>query len=246
MYNLWAGDLNRNQLNFIKQLVIEFTEDVEKMFKETEYTMNLHLLIHLVDCFLKFGPLKEFNCFFYEHLNGIIIKYVHSPNAINTQLMNHYIEKFNLDMQKERVTNDDKEEPFGKFKVNDQIRYKKIKIKKKIYTSTETEKRNRCKDYFVKMTDDKYCVINRIFERDNDCFLSCSSIHSTPFSFKYNQHNLKLNYLFEVQIKNDSIVYNKSEIKKQMTFMSKFDEYSSKISFPRIGFLIDTQIIHHN
>lgn len=51
-------------------------------------TLNLHQLVHLVDCVKQTGPLFVNNCFIFEDLNGFIVKHIHGTQGIDTQLVN--------------------------------------------------------------------------------------------------------------------------------------------------------------
>jgi len=48
---------------------------------------NEHLLLHICDQVLNWGPLFSHNCFLYEGQNRLMLKMLHSPNQIVNQLV---------------------------------------------------------------------------------------------------------------------------------------------------------------
>ncbi|XP_033725860.1 uncharacterized protein LOC117315674 [Pecten maximus] len=65
-----------------------FVENFERLYEARYTTLNLHQLIHLVDCVRHTGPLFVNNCFIFEDLNGYIIKHVHGTQGVENQLVN--------------------------------------------------------------------------------------------------------------------------------------------------------------
>ena len=65
-----------------------FVENFERLYEKRFTTLNLHQLVHLVDCVKHTGPLFSNNCFIFEDLNGYIIKHVHGTQSVEMQLIN--------------------------------------------------------------------------------------------------------------------------------------------------------------
>ena len=49
--------------------------------------MNVHMLKHLPECVLHWGPLWVYSCFKFESANGHLKVHYHGTKAMNTQVM---------------------------------------------------------------------------------------------------------------------------------------------------------------
>lgn len=57
--------------------------DYQKYYGKTSMTMNLHCLLHLIECVEDLGPLWAYSMFSFESFNGTLKKYGYSTNVIN-------------------------------------------------------------------------------------------------------------------------------------------------------------------
>ena len=55
--------------------------------------MNLHVHLHLKECFLDYGPLHAFWAFPFEHFNGLLESYFTNKKAIEEQIMRKFCQE---------------------------------------------------------------------------------------------------------------------------------------------------------
>lgn len=65
-----------------------FVENYERLYEVRYATLNLHQLVHLVDCVKHTGPVFVNNCFIFEDLNGYLLKHIHGTQGVENQLGN--------------------------------------------------------------------------------------------------------------------------------------------------------------
>lgn len=53
---------------------------------ENFLTMNVHLLSHLHECVLDWGPLWAYSCFYFEGMNGQLKRFFHGTREMNKQV----------------------------------------------------------------------------------------------------------------------------------------------------------------
>lgn len=87
---LWEGNITKNDLDSISQLLKLFVNDIDRLYGEKEHTPNMHNIIHLSLCVFNLGPLKEYNAFIFEHFNSYLKKFTHSSYAVNHQIAEDY------------------------------------------------------------------------------------------------------------------------------------------------------------
>lgn len=239
---LWNG-VTKKELSFIEELIKSFLIDIEKIYGQTEYTANTHLLIHLVSCVQWFGPLKEYNAFLFEHLNGIIKKYGRSPYALNKQICNEYILNFKMKLN-EKCENKEK-----KIKITGKNSIESLTIDGKKFTTIGSE--TKMSDYFVKTKTGKFYAVKRFFKRSliedqKDLFFEGLEIKTSPFNFNYKKNLLDLDYIKNCEVTETSNVHNINLIEKKVHFVPQFQKGSSKFEYLRKGHLIELTHVHHN
>ncbi|KAK3919910.1 Halomucin [Frankliniella fusca] len=74
------------QLNRAEVMLNEYVRDFHRLYGVRYMGMNVHLLLHLVDCVRDLGPLWVYSCFFFEDLNGQLVKLIHSPHQPGIQI----------------------------------------------------------------------------------------------------------------------------------------------------------------
>lgn len=57
-----------------------FVRDIKKLYGDSEYTYNVHNLLHLVLCVRRWGPLWATSAFPFENYNGFLANCVHGSN----------------------------------------------------------------------------------------------------------------------------------------------------------------------
>lgn len=70
-------------------LLLNFCKSFQQLYPDS-CTPNMHLHLHLKDCFMDYGPPHAFWCFAFERYNGILGSYSTNKKAIEEQLMRKF------------------------------------------------------------------------------------------------------------------------------------------------------------
>lgn len=88
IYNLSKEGISENELKNAEMCHFKFVENFENLYSARFLTMNCHQLLHITDCVRANGPLFVNNCFVFEDLNGYVLKHIHGPTGVETQIIN--------------------------------------------------------------------------------------------------------------------------------------------------------------
>lgn len=88
IYLLSKENITETDLKVAEGALFLFVECFQNLYELRYSTLNLHQLVHLVDCVKHTGPLFVNNCFIFEDLNGYVVKHIHGTQGIDTQLVN--------------------------------------------------------------------------------------------------------------------------------------------------------------
>lgn len=91
IYTLLQPSISSNDLNETKEKLRNFVSCYEKHYGKIAMTMNVHSLLHLVDCVIHFGPLWCFSMFPFESYNGLLKSFVVAPTDVLYQITTRYI-----------------------------------------------------------------------------------------------------------------------------------------------------------
>ena len=81
-----VDDVNSADLFFL-----QFCRRFEVLYGKKHCTPNMHLHLHLKQCFLDFGPPHAFWCFAFERYNGILGSYHTNNRSIECQFMKKFL-----------------------------------------------------------------------------------------------------------------------------------------------------------
>lgn len=85
--------ITQNDLHTAKTKLQDFVMKYEIYYGKTSMTMNVHTLLHLVECVQHMGPLWAYSMFVFESFNGRLKKFgQNSPNVINQIVEKMYIQ----------------------------------------------------------------------------------------------------------------------------------------------------------
>ena len=70
---------------------MDFCKLFEQLYGQRNYTINMHLHAHLMECVLDFGPVYSFWLFSFERLNGVLGSYHTNCKNISLQLMRRFM-----------------------------------------------------------------------------------------------------------------------------------------------------------
>lgn len=91
IYVLLQPSISDNELNECERKIKKFVYQYEKYYGKTNMTMNVHCLLHLVQCVRDFGPLWTFSMFSFESYNGLLKSFVVAPTDVLHQLVTRYV-----------------------------------------------------------------------------------------------------------------------------------------------------------
>lgn len=81
-----SSSVSENMIKESRRLLNEYVKQFEVLYGKKHLTCNLHLLRHLADEVIKFGPLWTVTCFIFENLNGILKSFVHGTRYAELQI----------------------------------------------------------------------------------------------------------------------------------------------------------------
>ncbi|KAL5016753.1 hypothetical protein ScPMuIL_006342 [Solemya velum] len=85
--SLLAGDVvTFRDISFAEELLKDFCRVFPIIYGVQKQTMNLHLLRHLPECVMLYGPLFHFSCFGFESMNSHLKSMFHGSRHINSQI----------------------------------------------------------------------------------------------------------------------------------------------------------------
>lgn len=94
MYTLLQEKITKNELMLVDVQLKKFVDEYEILYGETSMTMNVHCLLHVVECVKNLGPLWAHSMFSFESYNGTLTKYGKSPNNVLNQVVEKVVLNF--------------------------------------------------------------------------------------------------------------------------------------------------------
>lgn len=83
--------LQESDIVVADMLLLKFCKDFETLYGKDRCTPNLHLHLHLKQCFLDYGPAHSFWCYSFERYNGLLGSYSTNNKAVEVQIMRKFI-----------------------------------------------------------------------------------------------------------------------------------------------------------
>lgn len=84
------NSISLKEVKEAKELLIRFVTYVQFYFGESAMTYNCHLMLHLIDNLLNFGPLWTNDVFQFENENRFLLNMKQSPTHIDVQICKRY------------------------------------------------------------------------------------------------------------------------------------------------------------
>lgn len=94
IYILSQEKISKEELKIADEKLKKFVFDYEVLYGKSNMTMNVHCLVHLVECVKNLGPLWSHSMFAFESFNGTLAKYGKSPNNIVNQVVERVVLSF--------------------------------------------------------------------------------------------------------------------------------------------------------
>ncbi|XP_034944902.1 uncharacterized protein [Chelonus insularis] len=66
-----------------------FVRDIKELYRDRQYTYNVHQLLHLTLCIERWGPLWSTSAFPFENVNGMLAKCVHGTKNLGQEMANN-------------------------------------------------------------------------------------------------------------------------------------------------------------
>lgn len=78
--------ISKTEIDVAERLLLRFSQQWDQLYPVRRMTLNLHQLVHLADDVRKLGPLYGHSCFFFEELNGFLMKQISGTQHIDNQI----------------------------------------------------------------------------------------------------------------------------------------------------------------
>ena len=82
--------ITRDEIDSVDLYLLHFCKSFQRLYGNECFTPNLHLHMHLKECFTAFGPSHSFWCFPFERYNGLLGSYSTNKKAIEVQVMRKF------------------------------------------------------------------------------------------------------------------------------------------------------------
>ncbi|XP_066274298.1 uncharacterized protein [Branchiostoma lanceolatum] len=89
MYILLKDSITEADLQKADDLLKQFVEGYGKqhMYGSTRVSLNVHSLLHYVNTVRELGPLWAHSCFFFEDVNGQVLRLIHGTQGVEEQVL---------------------------------------------------------------------------------------------------------------------------------------------------------------
>ena len=88
---LLQKSISKEQLEIADSLLTRYVIYFQKYFGKENMVLNVHLLTHITQGVLNWGPLWTHNCFLYEGKNRNMLQMYQSPNQVVKQLVRKFV-----------------------------------------------------------------------------------------------------------------------------------------------------------
>lgn len=101
IYILLKPTISNDELEEVEKTLERFVINYQVYYGKENMTMNIHQLLHLVDCVRNFGPLWTFSMFPFEAYNGLLKSFIVAPTDILHQLTMRYVGYKTVNLKKD-------------------------------------------------------------------------------------------------------------------------------------------------
>lgn len=232
VYLLLKSTIPNNALTETERNLKIFVKQYEEFYGEVSMTMNVHSLLHLVNCVRDFGPLWSFSMFPFESYNGLLKSFVVAPTDILHQISLRYMCYKTINCKREKEISEtalfkneidmpinphymDAIEEAGLNQLTEIKCYSTFKKKGILYTSTSYTKAKKTTDYFVSILEEMLGAVHFYFLCDYQRYAiierldKCESLYQfIRFKFTGEYAVITADQINDIYIKIESLKQN--------------------------------------
>lgn len=189
IYTLLNIKITPNDLITTQNKLREFVNKFEKLYGAVHVTMNIHLLLHMVQCVIDVGPLWTQSMFALEANNGVLAKYVTGTRKVLHQIAQKYTlsQKFKfvntnkqpdapefLSQRKLHAPNDEEKKKLVEMGINKSLInvFEKMRLKSVLYTSI-LYKETKSIDYAIQIKCGEFGLVKFYMEFNKNKYVCC-------------------------------------------------------------------------
>ena len=90
MRKLLSASISQRDLELAEKFLVIFCKNYEILYGKRGMTINVHSLLHLPQVVKDLGPLWAYSCFFFEGMNGILLKHIHGTQYVGLQCLHTF------------------------------------------------------------------------------------------------------------------------------------------------------------
>lgn len=179
IYTLLKPNISDSELNEAEEKLKRFVEDFQAHYGQLNMTMNIHCLLHIVDCVRNFGPLWCYSMFSFEGYNGLLKSFAVAPTNILHQIMIRYlwskriegeetVETPNLSVLKNKIKRAPQEHHIAAIQEADLNEenvefYARFQKSNTVFTSRAYRTPEKTIDYFIETNNGRFGAIEIYF-----------------------------------------------------------------------------------
>lgn len=178
VYLLLQSNISQDDLRVADEKLKTFVNEFQQFYGKEHMVMNIHILLHLVDCVKSLGPLWSFSLFTYESFNAEFKRYLgSSKDVLHTITMKYILKHAALLAETEHPDKSKKGEKLivptsvdwtphlteALMEANIDLKsdnefmvFSALKRQSEIYTSIKYTKAKKTIDYFISTNDCRY------------------------------------------------------------------------------------------
>ena len=88
---LCSKQITKENLQLASILLLKFCQRCERQYGEEVISPSMHMMCHLHECVLEYGPLHEFWLFPFERFNGVLGQIPNNNKSIEVQIMKRFL-----------------------------------------------------------------------------------------------------------------------------------------------------------
>lgn len=192
---LMNGSTEENLKN-AEDMLFSFCEKFSILYDKKYMTLNIHQLVHLVDCVKELGPLYTHSCFPFEDKNGFVLKLIRGTQNIDSQIITgiSFIQKLPELKQKCIVKGSDVEKVYNEIK-NSQNLKRGSKIENNVYILGAINSKKLDKEQFALVCNLlHYCPTTDTFNCFNRLEFHGNLIYGTDYARMKKRNNSAIIY----------------------------------------------------